>query len=187
EFRLATDSAALGAGKRAEPRMLPNNTGFEWPLDAGNLAPGAGSIKLSFEDPLPANAVYPEPGDASGGRIRVMFFRDKIIKGLHTFVMTLTLPPGAKHVLGSWERYAPVDLTRWNKDALLLDSSPVDLSFLNESDKPAGKRGPIRVEGDRLVYPDGSEARFWGCNVAANALFTDRDRIARHAKRLAAL
>ncbi len=61
-----------------------------------------------------------------------------------------------------------------------------DLSGLNE--KPAGTRGRVQSLGDRLVFADGSEARFWGANLQANALFSTQPKnIKLHAKRLAAL
>ncbi|MCY4178997.1 MAG: hypothetical protein OXD48_01710, partial [Litoreibacter sp.] len=49
----------------------------------------------------------------------------------------------------------------------------VDLRFLNH--RPAGKFDRLRAEGDRLVWPDGREARFWGVNLQANALFRTED------------
>lgn len=45
-----------------------------------------------------------------------------------------------------------------------------DLSPLNH--KPAGIRGLVRRQEDKLVFGDGSEARFWGVDVQAYSLFT---------------
>ncbi|MEM6388224.1 MAG: hypothetical protein AAF825_00130 [Pseudomonadota bacterium] len=60
----------------------------------------------------------------------------------------------------------------------------VDLRFLNH--RPAGIFGRLRAEGDQLVWPDGREARFWGVNLQANALFRTKDAdIEAHAIRLA--
>ena len=44
------------------------------------------------------------------------------------------------------------------------DGMPIDLSILYEKDKPAGKHGFLMVQGDRFVFEDGTEARFWGTN-----------------------
>src|SRR6478752_4605430 len=68
-------------------------------------------------------------------------------------------------------------------------SAPVDLSFLNASEKPAGKRGFVRAVKGRLVFEDGTPARFWGTNLVAYALFgmNRRQDIELQAKRLSQL
>ncbi len=43
----------------------------------------------------------------------------------------------------------------------------IDVSFLLE--KPAGKHGFVKVQGDQYVFEDGTPARFWGTNVVFNA------------------
>ena len=63
------------------------------------------------------------------------------------------------------------------------DTSPVDLSFLNE--KPAGKHGFVKVKGDGFVFEDGTPARFWAGNLAASALFSDKEAMPAAAKRIA--
>ncbi|MFO1091057.1 MAG: hypothetical protein U1E46_15900 [Hyphomicrobiales bacterium] len=65
---------------------------------------------------------------------------------------------------------------------------PIDLSFLNADDRPAGQHGFLRAVGERLVFADGRAAHFWGVNITAYALFsTSEDSICRQANRLAAL
>jgi hypothetical protein len=64
----------------------------------------------------------------------------------------------------------------------------VDLSFLNAGDRPAGRHGTVKAEGDHLVFEDGTPARFWGANLAGPALFgTPRDNVPRQARRIAQL
>jgi hypothetical protein len=53
----------------------------------------------------------------------------------------------------------------------------VDLSELN--DKPAGAHGFLRRDGDRLVFEDGTEARFWATNEAFTPSHEDADLLAR--------
>ena len=67
-------------------------------------------------------------------------------------------------------RYDSSDQRRWFPGALAQGVSPVDLSFLNRDDRPGGRRGFVRADGDRLVFADGSPARFWGGNLAAGIL-----------------
>lgn len=38
-------------------------------------------------------------------------------------------------------------------------------------DKPAGKHGFVLMNGDRLVFEDGTPVKFWGANVASNLPF----------------
>ena len=77
---------------------------------------------------------------------------------------------------------------RWFRQALAWDSSPVDLSYLNASDRPAGRHGKVKASGDALAFEDGTPARFWGANLAGPALFqTPRENIPRQARRMAAL
>src|SRR5208283_759004 len=67
--------------------------------------------------------------------------------------------------------YARPD-ANWFRDALRWDESPVDLSFLNAGDRPAGRHGFVKVDGDKLVFEDGTPARFWGTNLAGPVLFS---------------
>jgi hypothetical protein len=84
--------------------------------------------------------------------------------------------------------YALDDPKTWPADILDWRQSPVDLSFLNANDRPAGKRGFVKVVGDRLEFEDGSAARFWGTNLTAYALFdTSSAGIKQQARRLSQL
>ena len=55
----------------------------------------------------------------------------------------------------------------------------LDLSRL--LDAPAGRDGFIRVNGARLVKPDGSRLRFWGINLSGPHCFPDKDLAAQTA------
>lgn len=67
-------------------------------------------------------------------------------------------------------------------------ASAVDLSFLNAAERPAGRRGFVRADGDSLRFGDGTPARFWGTNLTAAALFgTDPEDVRRQAQRLSRL
>lgn len=66
--------------------------------------------------------------------------------------------------------------------------SPVDLSFLNKDEIPAGKHGFLHAVGENLVFADGIRARFWGVNITAYALFkTSQQEVIRQASRLSQL
>ena len=65
------------------------------------------------------------------------------------------------------------------------DMMPVDISFVFESERPAGKHGFVRAEGDELRFEDGTLARFWGCNVNGGACFPSREYAPKVARRMA--
>jgi hypothetical protein len=65
------------------------------------------------------------------------------------------------------------------------DDMPIDLSFVYEKDKPAGKHGFLKANGDRFVFEDGTEARFWGTNFNSGQIFPSHEHSEKVAKRLA--
>jgi len=65
------------------------------------------------------------------------------------------------------------------------DSVPVDLSFVYDNEKPAGKHGFLKVKGSKLVFEDGTEARFWGTNFNSGLNFPPFEFSEKVAKRLA--
>ena len=65
------------------------------------------------------------------------------------------------------------------------DDMPIDLSTLYEKDKPAGKHGFLKVQGDRFVFEDGTEARFWGTNFNSAQNFPSHEHSEKVARRLA--
>lgn len=65
------------------------------------------------------------------------------------------------------------------------DMMPVDISFVFEDEKPAGKHGFVRADGEDLRFEDGTFARFWGVNVNGGACFPDKDYAPKCARRLA--
>lgn len=80
------------------------------------------------------------------------------------------------------------DASQWPQSNLDWQTSPVDLSFLNANEKPAGRRGFVTASGESLVFGDGTTARFWGANIAARALFgTTKEHVKQQARRLSAL
>jgi len=76
----------------------------------------------------------------------------------------------------------------WMADTLPWDRWPIDVSWLNDGDRPAGRHGKLTARGGRLMFQDGTAARFWGTNVVGRALFRgSREAVARQARRIAAL
>lgn len=65
------------------------------------------------------------------------------------------------------------------------DRMPVDISFVFEDEKPAGKHGFCKADGENLRFEDGTLAKFWGVNVNGGACFPDKDYAPKFAQRLA--
>lgn len=65
------------------------------------------------------------------------------------------------------------------------DEVPIDISFVFEREKPAGKHGFVRADGARLVFEDGTEARFWGTCFNSGQNFPPPEGAEMVARRLA--
>ena len=174
EFRLVLDNPSLGQSLPG-PVLLPEDSGWSWHVS------NEGPIVVEFDKPI-AN-VYFERGNK--GQIRTMFVGKDVPRGVHTVAMTVTLPGGGVVGKSIAERYGPAETSQWYSGALPHDKSPVDLSFLNHT--PAGKFGFVRAKGDKLVFENGAEARFWGGNIAAYSIFVDKEQIRAQARRIAQL
>jgi len=174
EFRLVLDSPSFGK-RPGDPVLLPDNRGWKWQVSP------KGPIVVEFDRPIAK--VYFERGNKS--RIRTMFVGSDVARGSQSVSMTVTLPAGGVVAKTLAERYGPARTSHWYSGALLHDKSPVDLSFLNH--KPAGKFGFVKPKGDKLVFENGAQARFWGGNIAAYAIFVDKEQIEAQAERIAQL
>ena len=150
-----------------------------WALIAVSLAEGAGAQSpIQRGQGLPPSSASQRKDDAEGSENTIKFRSTRRPRQKEA----ATPVPGA-----AAEKYSSSDGS-WFRDALRWDASPVDLSFLNADDRPAGHHGFVKADGDRLVFEDGTPARFWGANLSGPALFgTPRDNVPRQARRIAQL
>jgi hypothetical protein len=177
EFNWTFD-APVFAGQAPEVTLRPDQSGFDVTL-ASTRGPS-----VRFDPPL--KSILFEGGRQ--GQIRCYLDEGGISPARRRLTMTIRLPSGGSVRRSLAERYGNDDVSAWTPDTLVWNKWPVDVSFLNADDKPAGKHGRLRAEGDRLVFADGTVARFWGTNVAAGALFVgSKVEIANQARRIAAL
>ncbi len=65
------------------------------------------------------------------------------------------------------------------------DDVPIDISFVFEEEKPAGKHGFLKAEGRNFVFEDGTKVKFWGTNFNGAACFPDHNYAKKVARRLA--
>ena len=64
------------------------------------------------------------------------------------------------------------------------DMMPVDISFVFENEKPAGKHGFVKTDGEILRFEDGTPAKFWGVNFNGGACFPSKEYARTVAQRL---
>ncbi len=181
EFNLKLDSASFDTVAQA-PELLPGNQGWRWQTPDGQ------TIEVKFTPALAK--IYFERKKTH--KIRALFFT-AIEPGNEKTAMIVTTT-GNSAVHGEAESnaksvsYGKTELNRWHNDILSDAVSPLDLSFLNANDKPAGRHGYVKAKGDQLAFEDGAPARFWGANVMAFALFnTPEAEVKVHARRIAQL
>lgn len=67
------------------------------------------------------------------------------------------------------------------------DDVPVDISFVFETEKPAGKHGFLQTRGREFVFEDGTPVRFWGTNFNGCGCFPEKAYAEKLARRLAKL
>jgi Cellulase (glycosyl hydrolase family 5) len=171
------DLVAFGR-EMGEPELLPFNRGWAWGRKGGSR------MEVRFDPPLAL--VYFERGRKS--EVRGFFYKGEIAQGRrsHTAVLQVTGDTAIVPTVG--ERFGLEDQASWPSEVLDLKRSPIDLSFLNESEKPAGRRGFLSAKNDKFVFEDGTTARFWGTNLTAYALFgTSKDAVRQEARRLSEL
>ena len=63
--------------------------------------------------------------------------------------------------------------TIWRPFTLPWDDAVVDVSFLFEDERPAGRHGFLGIRDGRLAWADGEPARFWGTCFNSGANFPE--------------
>ncbi len=177
-FKINTDEFIQGKFVPTA-QLLPDNKG--WILQ---LQPDQPPLSVRFEPPIAK--INFERGRKN--QIRAYFVEKDISQNEHHLKMTVSLPEGGKVIPTAAERLAKPSPTKWYRNVLSYKHSPVDLGFLNFNEKPAGKHGFIRADGENLTFEDGVKARFWGVNFSGSSLFkTTESNMRVHAKRLSRL
>ena len=169
--------------KISVPHLASRN--FFPAIAAGAWGPvGGDRLEMRFDPPMAS--VYFERGRKS--EIRAFFYAGEVPQGQRHYVVSLDLSGDAAIGPTTAERFGLDDSTKWPRDVFDWNRSPIDLSFLNEAEKPAGKHGFVKAVKDRLEFEDGTPARFWGTNLTAGALFgTARETVKLQARRLSEL
>ncbi len=177
DWRFDLDSPSF-ENRPTDPVFLENDVGWVWRTGPDQ------SVTVRFDRPL--DRIIYEANNKNN--IRTFHIAKNLPAGTRPVSFTITLPEGGRVVPTAQERYGPAEPDRWMRDVLTWDHTPIDLSFLNAGERPAGGHGFVKAEGDHFVFEDGVQPRFWGVNLGANALFsTPRRNVVPQAKRLAKL
>jgi hypothetical protein len=164
--------------KPEAPVILENKAGWSWRVGPNQ------SVAVRFAEPV--DKIIYEAGNKDN--IRGFYIADQVDSGSREFKYTVSVPEGGQVVPSLQERYGSPDTSGWFKSTMVWNASPIDLSFLNDGERPAGRHGLIAAQGDSLAFADGTPVRFWGANLVANALFsTPRQNIPIQARRIAQL
>jgi hypothetical protein len=178
DWQLRRDSPAFRDVSVGEPRLLDGKTGWVWTVGPGQ------TLEARFDQPL--DEMYFEHNQNNNPR--GFLVAGRVLRGRRHIGLTVRLPKGGRIVPSPEQAYGAADTSRWFRGALAWNAVPVDLSYLNAGERPAGRHGFLKADGDRFVFEDGTRARFWGGNLAGPALFsTPRENIPRQAHRIAQL
>lgn len=176
EFMLDLNAATFSGEEAESPQLLSGKKGWKWTTPTGQ------SVEVTFSPALAD--LYFERGNKN--QIRAMFF-EGLYKGKEQTTVTVKMSKAVSVLPPIGAKYAKPDST-WHESILPTDTSPIDLSFLNKNDLPAGKHGFIHAEKDKLFFKDNTPVKFWGTNVQAYALFlSSKAEVKLHAKRISKL
>ncbi|BCM93628.1 hypothetical protein IAD21_05519 [Abditibacteriota bacterium] len=101
--------------------------------------------------------------------LRIVLAKEKFPAGTKTVTLTLTFPQSAAFLA------TDADLARFTKTlpgpdwfpfTPSNDVGPSAIGFEDWLDKPAGKHGGVRMEGDHFQFEDKTPIKFWGTNLA---------------------
>ena len=131
------------------------------PVSTGVLdMTGLGKVALGFEPPCPVEF---------DGSARIVLAKDVFKQGSKSLTLTLTFPTEADF-LGSPEAMQKLTRTIAGPDWFPFHPSGKLVSGAigmdDWLDKPAGKRGGVRMVGDHFEFADGTPVKFWGVNLA---------------------
>ena len=76
-------------------------------------------------------------------------------------------------------------MSKWIPFPAYADSFPFDIRSAFGNEAPAGKHGFLTVKGDKFVFEDGTEARFWGANFNSALCFPSHEYAEQVARRVA--
>jgi hypothetical protein len=151
------------------------------PLPVRGVRPGPVTAKaaFTFDRGGTVEAQFNPPCQvAFDNTMRVVLAADKFPKGKRTLTLTLTFPEDISLVV------KPADLEKFIKTPAgsdwfpFLPSKKVTPGAIDLDDwleRPAGKRGGVRMVKDHFAFTDGTPVKFWGVNLSYTASAPDKE------------
>ena len=119
-----------------------------------------GDVALAFDPPCPI---------AFDGDMRIMLASDVFKQGTRATTVTMTFPADVAFVASQEgvDRFAKTLAgPDWFPFTPSGEAVAGVISMNDWLDKPAGKRGGVRMVGDRFQFEDGTPVKFWGVNLS---------------------
>jgi hypothetical protein len=113
--------------------------------------------------------VVPPSAIGLDGDARFILAADKFPAGHKTVTLTLTFAADVSLVTSAADvaKYTkPLAGADWFSFTPADDLSPSAIGMENWLEKPAGKRGGVRMMGDHFQFEDGTPIKFWGANLS---------------------
>lgn len=163
---LVFDAARGQNGGQIEFIAAKNGTKLPLPIKGYGSPEGASRAVVTFADPANNITMEFDPPvniHVDRGSARFWFFTGKIPAG-ETRKQRMTLAFSKPTKLNMQPE--TVDTSSWFPLAIENDHSPGSpLGMEDWLDKPAGKRGFVRMKGKDFVFEDGTPVKFWGVNT----------------------
>jgi hypothetical protein len=114
-------------------------------------------------------SINPPQRVAYHGALRVLLADRLFPAGSKTVTITFNFPEEVALLVneadvGSLASVIPEE--DWFPVRVSNDLKPSVIGFEDWLEKPAGKRGPVRMDGDRFVFADKTPIKFWGTNLS---------------------
>jgi len=120
-----------------------------------------GDVAVVLDPPCPLHIEH--------NNLRVMLAKDLLKKGSSTVQMTVTAPSRMAFLARPEEGERFVRTLAgpdWFPFTPQNDTGPGVINFNDWLDRPAGRRGGVRMVRDRFQFEDGTPVRFWGVNLS---------------------
>lgn len=147
------------ADGKTELRSLPPAQGGFLDAEAVTLKTDQGAtVELAFDPPLYIHT--------DNGELRLFSGRGELLEGGRTYTQTITLTlPGQACFEPAGRMVDTSDWFVWDVDEANDLERPSALSASDWQDKPAGRYGRIKMQGDEFVYEKtGEPVKLWGVN-----------------------
>ena len=165
-------------GRTAEhPYPVPRG-GYDAVTSVEVLTASGEALRLTFDPPLFVHC--------DNGELRCMIGSQKGVarKAGEAYSQAITLQLPHPAALEPDNRY--VDISNWFVYDNANDFSPGSPIGMDDwLDKPAGRHGWLKADGARLVFDDGTVARFWGGNTCHNKVMSEPEAARQWARRYA--